>query len=101
MPGLPPELRRPGPRVPRRLGQSAPTGDIRLHRQRAQDGEVRGREGSDRDHQSDESVKSASHDTIGTFNIVPYQSTHINGGTLMGDDPSDRLSTNTVRYGGY
>lgn len=27
-------------------------------------------------------------DTITDFNSVPYQSTHINGGTVMGDDPS-------------
>jgi gluconate 2-dehydrogenase alpha chain len=27
-------------------------------------------------------------DTITTFNSVPYQSTHINGGTLMGSDPT-------------
>jgi gluconate 2-dehydrogenase alpha chain len=26
--------------------------------------------------------------TLTTFNSVPYQSTHINGGTLMGDDPA-------------
>lgn len=26
-------------------------------------------------------------DTLGTFSIVPYQSTHINGGTVMGSDP--------------
>jgi gluconate 2-dehydrogenase alpha chain len=27
-------------------------------------------------------------DTITDFNSVPYQSTHINGGTVMGDDPN-------------
>jgi gluconate 2-dehydrogenase alpha chain len=26
--------------------------------------------------------------TLGNFNIVPYQTTHVCGGTIMGDDPS-------------
>jgi gluconate 2-dehydrogenase alpha chain len=27
-------------------------------------------------------------DTLGDFNIVPYQTTHVCGGTIMGDDPT-------------
>jgi gluconate 2-dehydrogenase alpha chain len=27
-------------------------------------------------------------DTVGDFNAIPYQSTHICGGTIMGDDPT-------------
>jgi gluconate 2-dehydrogenase alpha chain len=31
-------------------------------------------------------------DTIADFNSVPYQSTHINGGTIMGDDPGTSVA---------
>ena len=27
-------------------------------------------------------------DTLGDFDVVPYQSTHLNGGTIMGADPT-------------
>ena len=33
---------------------------------------------------------------ITTFNSVPFQSTHISGGTLMGDDPTTSVAN---RYG--
>jgi gluconate 2-dehydrogenase alpha chain len=31
-------------------------------------------------------------DTITDYNIVPYQSTHLNGGTVMGDDPKTSVA---------
>jgi len=30
-------------------------------------------------------------DTIGDFDSVPYQSTHVSGGTIMGSDPSSSV----------
>jgi gluconate 2-dehydrogenase alpha chain len=33
-------------------------------------------------------------DTVTDYSIVPYQSTHCNGGTIMGDDPSTSVVNN-------
>ena len=90
---------RPRPDLPRRLRQPAAAHHLQLHRQRAEDGQVRGREGDDADRAGDGARRIQQvNDTITDFNIVPYQSTHISGGTIMGDDPT-HLGRQQVRPG--
>ncbi|RED66312.1 GMC family oxidoreductase [Cohnella lupini] len=42
-------------------------------------------------------TKTEMHDTIRQYNIVPYQSTHNTGGTIMGDDPKTSVVNNYLQ----
>ncbi|WP_027090960.1 GMC family oxidoreductase [Cohnella thermotolerans] len=42
-------------------------------------------------------TKTEMHDKLATYNIVPYQSTHNTGGTIIGSDPSDSVVNNYLQ----
>ena len=83
----PRELSRPRPDLQGRAWTPARPHELQFPRQRLQDGGVpRRRARPDRD-RDEADIKGNVNVRRGNYNVVPYQSTHNTGGTMMGSDP--------------